>query len=282
MIEARYYEVRADELVRCTLCPHYCLIRPNGFGRCGVRQNQAGKLMTHNYGCLSAFAFDPIEKKPLREFESGSEILSIASYGCNFTCDFCQNWQIAQARPQTQFASVEQLIELMLSRKENIGMAYTYNEPTVFYEFVFDMAKAVHGLGYKNVMVSNGYINPEPLKDLLPYIDAFNIDLKAFNDDFYKTICGGERLPVMETIKSIYGRAHLEVTVLLIDGLNTDDGELESLFKWLSELDGTIPVHLSRYFPAHKMTVPATKMETLLKAKNLAERYLNSVYLGNV
>lgn len=282
MMEARYYEVKANKSVRCTLCPHYCLIGPNALGRCDVRQNIEGKLMTHNYGCLSAVAFDPIEKKPLREFEPGSQILSIGSCGCNFTCDFCQNWKIAQARPQTQFVTVEELITLMQSRPDNVGMAYTYNEPTVFYEFVLDTAKAVRELGYKNVIVSNGYINLEPLKALLPYIDAFNIDLKAFNDDFYNGICTGSLLPVMETIKSIYGHAHLEITVLLIDGQNSDDGELESLFKWLAELDETIPIHLSRYFPAHKMTVPATKMETLLKAKNLAERYLNSVYLGNV
>lgn len=238
--------------------------------------------MALNYGELSSLAFDPVEKKPLRHFHPGQHILSIGSFGCNFSCDFCQNWQIAQIRPKTQFVTTEQLIGLMQSRPDNIGIAYTYNEPTVFYEYVLDTAKAVRDAGYKNVMVTNGYINPEPLKTLLQYVDAFNVDLKAFDEGFYHHICSGTLSPVMETIKAISGAAHIEITVLLIDGYNTDERLLEEMFRWLGGLDQDMPLHLTRYFPANRMKTPATQVETLKKAKVIAERYLNRVYLGNV
>ena len=282
MKEAMYYQIEREGAVRCSLCPHRCLIEPGGIGRCQVRQNIDGKLMSLNYGQISGIAFDPIEKKPLVAFEPRAYILSLGSYGCNFRCDFCQNWQLAQKTPKPQVASIEQLTTLMKTREDNIGMAYTYNEPTVFYEFMFDLAKAVHGQGYKNVMVTNGYINLEPLKALLPYIDAFNVDLKSFENEFYEKLCGGGLTPVMEAIKTIHGHAHLEITVLLIDGQNTSDHELEALFQWIAAIDNNIPVHLTRYFPANRMALAPTKLNTLLRAKEIGIRYLNYVYLGNI
>jgi len=282
MKEAYYYVKHDNGSVQCHLCPHRCEIPPGKRGRCRVRLNNDGVLIAENYGEISGIAFDPIEKKPLRNFYPGHTILSIGSYGCNLSCDFCQNWRIAQEHPPTQTVGVDELIQRLKLREDNLGLAYTYNEPTVFYEFMLDTAKAVHEAGYKNVVVSNGFISKEPLLELLPYIDAFNIDLKAFEERFYKGVCGGRLGPVLDTIRRIVGHAHLELTVLLIDGENTDDQNLEKLFEWVASLDKDIPIHLSRYFPAYKRIDPPTEVETLQHAKKLAEKYLTTVYLGNV
>lgn len=282
MKEAYYYDKIENNYVVCRLCPNMCKIAPEDIGRCGVRKNVEGMLCSLNYGRITACALDPIEKKPLRHFYPGSKILSIGTYGCNFKCEFCQNWHIAQMHPFVEKVSIDEMFEIIDKQEDNIGVAYTYNEPTIFYEYMLDLAKKVHYAGYKNVVVSNGYINEAPLKELLPFIDAFNIDLKAFNDEFYKTICKGERLPVMKTIERIYGHAHMELTVLLIDGKNTNLNELEEMFKWIAEIGSDIPVHLSRYHPAYKMDDPVTALDTLLAAREIANDYLDHVYLGNV
>jgi len=282
MKEAYYYEVKENDCVQCHLCPHECIIKPDGIGRCSVRKNTGGKLFSLNYGEITGYAFDPIEKKPLYHFYPGRPIFSFGTFGCNFSCDFCQNWHIAQANPNTQRVTIDQMMNTIKSSDENLGVAYTYNEPTIFYEFMFDLSKAVHEAGYKNVVVSNGYIMQEPLEALLPYIDAYNIDLKAFNDTFYKELCKGKRSPVMETIKRVHGKAHMEITLLLIDGENTNVEELEDMFKWISDIDKDIPIHLSRYHPANRMTNPPTEIQTLLTTQAIAKKYLNYVYLGNV
>jgi len=282
MMEAKYYEVKEDGYVQCHLCPNECTIKSGEMGRCRVRKNKDGKLFTLNYGKISGFGIDPIEKKPLYHFYPGRSIFSFGTFGCNFSCDFCQNWHMAQKMPPTQDVTIEQLVNTIEAQENNLGVAYTYNEPTIFYEFMFDLAKAVHEAGYKNVVVSNGYIMPEPLEALLPYIDAYNIDLKAFNDDFYKNICKGRRSPVMESIKRVYGKAHLEITLLLIDGENTNVDELEEMFKWIADIDPDIPIHLSRYHPANRMTNPPTEIQTMLTTQKLAKKHLNYVYLGNV
>jgi pyruvate formate lyase activating enzyme len=282
MKEAYYYETLDDNKVKCMLCPHYCQIPDQGFGRCQVRKNVAGVLYALNYGRVTGLALDPIEKKPLRHYHPGSHILSIGSYGCNFHCDFCQNWHLATANPFVEKREIDEMLDLVERTEDNIGLAYTYNEPIVFYEYMLDMAKAIKAKGYKNVMVTNGYINPEPLKELLSYVDAFNIDLKAFNDGFYEDICGGKRQAVMDVIELVAGQAHLEVTLLLIEGKNTDEKELEGLFQWLGNFNREIPLHISRYFPAHQRHDPPTPMESMLKAKTIAKKYLKYVYLGNV
>lgn len=282
MREAYHFERQEHNIVLCTLCPHYCTIPEECYGRCRVRVNKDGTLYTLNYGEISAFGIDPIEKKPLRHFYPGQQIVSIGSFGCNLECDFCQNWSIAQEKPKTIQYTADDLLDEIKDAPNNIGIAYTYNEPTIFYEFMLDTAKKVYEAGYKNVMVSNGFINKEPLEALLPYIDAFNIDLKGFNDAFYHGICSGERLAVMETIERIVGVKHIEITLLLIDGLNTNPLELEALFRWVGKLDSKIPLHISRYFPAYKMDQPPTQIETLYEAKTLADQYLEHVYPGNV
>ncbi len=282
MKEAYFYNKVEDSNVRCTLCPHNCLIKQEATGICGVRKNIDGKLYSLNYLKVSGFALDPIEKKPLYHFYPGTNILSFGSFGCNFSCSFCQNYHIAKEVPKTRQVTISEMMETLKTLGDNIGIAYTYNEPTVFYEFMYDMAREVHNNGYKNVVVSNGYINRDALEMLIPYIDSFNIDLKSFSNEFYKNICAGRLSPVMETIKNIGGRAHLEITLLLIDGLNTDEEELDEMFRWLASIDKDIVLHLSRYHPSYKMNRPATKISSLLNAQMHAKEHLNYVYVGNV
>lgn len=204
MKEARYYLKLNDQNVQCQLCPHACVIKPDETSRCQTRYNDKGTLRSLSYGLISGCSVDPIEKKPLYHFQPGSAILSIGSFGCNFTCTFCQNWTIAQHKPQTSSVSIEEMLTLVENTPNNIGLAYTYNEPTVSYEFIYDLAKEVHDAGYKNIMITNGFIMPDPLEALLPFIDAFNIDLKAFNDNFYKDLiakeCMRPELPILYNV----------------------------------------------------------------------------------
>jgi pyruvate formate lyase activating enzyme len=237
---------------------------------------------------VAAFGIDPIEKKPLYHFHPGKSILSVGEVGCNLQCSFCQNNRISQCFASDfagfQDINSEQLVEKALKIPQNIGIAYTYNEPFTFYEFMFETAQLAHKKGLKNVVVSNGYINPEPLKTLLPYIDAFNIDLKAFTDEFYQKQTKGKRAPVLETLKIITkSPAHIEITNLIIPGLNDDEVVFEKMVKWIvTELGSNIPLHLSRYFPQFKMDVPATPEETLELLYEKAKSHLHYVYLGNV
>jgi pyruvate formate lyase activating enzyme len=240
-------------------------------------------LYTENYAECSSYALDPIEKKPLYHFYPGSYILSLGTWGCNFSCQFCQNWQIAHDKPQTVELLPEKAVEMASGAgKRNIGIAYTYSEPSVWYEYVHATAKLLHDKGMKNVLVTNGFINPEPLAELLPYIDAFNIDVKAFSDRFYREICAGQLEKVKDTVALAGRKAHVEITCLVIPGMNDKDDELEALAKWLSSIDRNIPLHFSRYFPNYKMTAQPTPVATLAKAVSIAKRYLNYVYLGNV
>jgi len=282
MQEAKYYEQLSDGRVHCELCPHQCIITDGQKGRCGVRVNNDGVLKAESYGFITSASFDPIEKKPLYHFMPGKSIFSIGSKGCNFDCGFCQNSNIAQGDPSGDLTSIDKLLEVMGSEEENVGIAFTYNEPTVGYEFMYDMAKAAKAKGYHTVCVSNGFMMPDPLVDLLPYMDAFNIDLKAFNDRFYHQVCRGERAPVMDNIRRIAKLAHVELTLLLIQGENDDPEELEAMFAWIKDISPDIPIHLNRYYPNYKYTKEATPISVLLKAETLAKKYLNYVYLGNV
>jgi pyruvate formate lyase activating enzyme len=280
--EALYYESRERGIV-CSLCPKRCLIGEGKTGFCRVRLNTEGKLYTENYARCSSYAMDPIEKKPLYHFYPGSSILSLGTWGCNFSCQFCQNWQIAQAAPETVELSPEKAVELARGiGTRNIGIAYTYSEPSVWYEYVLDTAKLARQQGLKNVLVTNGFLNPEPLKELLPYIDAFNIDVKAFNDKFYQEICAGRLEDVKHTVALANESAHVEVTYLVIPGLNDSEEELTALAEWLSSINRDIPLHFSRYFPNYMMSAASTPMATLDMAFHIARRHLNYVYLGNV
>ncbi len=282
MHEAKYYEQLSDGRVHCELCPHQCIIPKGKRGICGVRVNDDGQLNAEAYAFITSASFDPIEKKPLYHFKPGKSIFSIGGKGCSFKCGFCQNAHIAMGDPAGEITTEEKLLEVMRTKDDNAGIAFTYNEPMVGFEFMFDMAKAAKTNGYSTVCVSNGFIMPDPLAELLPFIDAFNIDVKAFNDRFYHQVCRGERAPVMESVRRIAKLAHIELTLLLIEGENDDPEELEAMFAWIKDIDPNIPLHINRYYPHNDYIKEATPISVLLKAETLAKKYLNYVYLGNV
>ncbi|TYO93799.1 pyruvate formate lyase activating enzyme [Desulfallas thermosapovorans DSM 6562] len=283
--EVMFYTKGPGEQVNCKVCPRLCNIAPGKQGFCRVRQNQGGTLYAANYGQCSSYALDPIEKKPLYHFYPGHVIFSLGTVGCNLRCGFCQNWQIAQETPDTTYLSPEQAVQLALRQKKHgypcVGLAYTYSEPFMWYEYVYDTAGLAREAGLKNVLVTNGYVNEQPLRELLPYIDAMNIDVKAFTDDFYRSTCGGRLDPVLRTVEVARGHCHLEITTLLVTGLNDSPGEISRLVDWLAGLDPDIPLHFSRYFPNYKLDLPPTPEETLRQARDIARRKLRYVYVGN-
>lgn len=295
---ALYYEKLDNAMVRCRLCPHGCEIRPGHTGICGVRQNDGGTLIASSYGQITALALDPIEKKPLARFHPGSYILSAGSYGCNFRCRFCQNHTISMGSavdddreafhdrwPESIHVLPEVLVDkaLELVPEGNIGIAYTYNEPLIGYEYVYDCCRLAHEKGLKNVVVTNGYICREPLQELLPFIDAFNIDLKSFRDAFYRKLCGGLSGHVKHTIEMAASCCHVEVTTLIIPGLNDSEDEMEELASWLASVSPDIPLHLSRFFPRFKMLDrPPTPPEKIYSLVDIAREHLKYVYTGNL
>lgn len=274
--------------VHCHLCPHHCLIKDGHTGICHVRRNVNGKLQIETYGRLAAVHLDPIEKKPLYHFYPGSQILSIGSVGCNMQCKFCQNCDLSQVGVDGTVTleeySVDRIVIEAKSIKENIGIAFTYNEPTMFYEYMVDVAQASHLLGLKNVMVTNGYIEPDPLKNLLPFIDAFNVDLKAFNDIFYHKITHSHLEPVKQTLLLLRNaQKHLEITTLIIPGHNDSIKEFNSMIDWVhNKLGKQTVLHLSKYFPRYQFSKPATTDSLLQHLYELASKKLDYVYLGNV
>jgi len=288
-MQALFYHKLENNKVQCRLCPHNCIISENKSGICRVRTNKKGDLISENYGVVSSIGFDPIEKKPLYHFYPGNEILSIGSLGCNLKCKFCQNWQISQCgvndfERAKSFYKPERIIHIAETRKTNIGIAYTYNEPTIFYEFMMDIAKEASEKGLKNVLVSNGYINPEPLKELNEYINAYSIDLKAFNNFFLKEYTQSELEPVKETLINIVkAKKHLEITNLVIPTLNDNEQEFEQMMRWIkNELGENIVMHISRYYPTYKLNIEPTSIEKLTSLYKIASKYLKYVYLGNI
>ncbi len=288
MREAAFWETASGKKVRCLLCPHRCLIGEGQTGVCRVRENQGGKLVSLVYGCLAALHADPVEKKPLYHFYPGSRILSVGTPGCNLHCNYCQNHSISQEWDPDRLGE-EVISPAMLAEKSagipgNLGVAYTYTEPTVFYEFMAETSAQVHRAGLKNVVVSNGYINPLPLERLLFHADAFNIDLKSFEDSFYRKVAGGSLAPVLESLKIIARSGkHLEVTYLLIPGLNDDASLFEKLTVWMaSELGEQVPLHISRYFPAWKQNAPPTPLSLMECFHRIAAGNLQWVYCGNL
>lgn len=282
---AMFFNKIEDLKVECFLCPHKCIIGPDNLGVCGTRENIKGSLYALNYGKVTSIALDPIEKKPLNHFKPGSMILSVGSFGCNLKCSFCQNWTIAQENPKCYKITPKELTKkaVELTSKGNIGIAFTYNEPSIWYEFVYDTSILSKEANLSNVLVTNGYIERKALEKLIPFIDAMNIDLKAYTHSFYRDICKGQLKHVKDTIEFAASKCHVEVTMLIIPGLNDSIQDIGLASKWLSYISPDIVLHLTRFFPNYKMKdVMPTPIQILESAKKEALKYLNFVYFGNV
>ena len=286
MKEAMFWE-KEDNKIRCLLCPHNCLIPDGKRGICGVRENKKGVLYSLIYGEASSISPDPIEKKPLYHFYPGTSALSFGTIGCNFKCMHCQNYSISQAKYMSyplEKITPEEII--FKAKKYNCkGIAWTYNEPTIWYEFTYDVSKMAKENNLYTIYVTNGYINEEPLKKFAPYLDAMNIDVKSMSEEFYHKICGGRLSPVLKTVKLAKKLGiHIELTYLIITGHNDKEGDIKEFCEWVSnEIGSETPVHLSRFYPHYKMRdVAPTPMGTMLKAYSIAKKKLDYVYLGNV
>ena len=277
--------LKYDKYLECRLCPHLCKIREGKTGICGVRKNSGERIDLLTYGVISGYSLDPVEKKPLYHFFPGHKILSVGSYGCNMRCDFCQNWHISQKTMDKFMAntSTDMILEDAVTSYGNIGLAFTYNEPVIWFEYMRDVAVAIKEKGMATAMISNGFVNSYPLSEIITFIDAFNIDLKAFNPDFYKKFTGADIEPVKETLKTIaVSGKHLEITTLIIPGRNDDQAEMEEEAKWIAgELGDETPLHLSRYYPTYKSKNPPTAQSTLQILSDTARKHLKNVYLGN-
>lgn len=286
--EAMFYQKLDDKKVWCKLCPHKCIIPEGTRGICGNKENRDGKLylITHSKPC--SIGLEPIEKAPFYHFKPGHTRFVIATRGCNLRCKFCQNWNISQ-RPFEQVRhyelSPEEIVELALKKKA-YSICFTFSEPISYYEYMYDIAKLAKKKGLKTAMVSNGFINPKPLKELLTVLDVVKIDLKAFTDEFYGKMCTGELEPVLESLKIVKkSGTWLEIVNLVIPTLNDDPKEIRQMCEWIKkELGPDVPLHFLRFGPAFKLTkVPPTPVSTLEKAFEIAkETGLNYVYLGNV
>lgn len=282
MQEAAFYRTEGETL-QCGLCPHRCRIGPGKRGFCRTRENRDGRLYALNYGQCSSRAIDPVEKKPLYHFYPGRKIFSVGTWGCNLGCQFCQNWQISQAQPGIlQCVPQDVVAWAQAAGTENIGVAYTYSEPSVWFEFIRDTAPLVQQAGLKNVLVTNGYIEAEPLAELLPHVDALNIDVKTFRDTTYRRLCAGTLAPVLRTVETAAAQCHVEVTTLVVTGENDSEAEMEDIARWLAGVSPDIPLHISRYFPNYHFTAPPTPIETLERLYAVARRHLRFVYLGNL
>jgi len=281
MKEAMYYEKLKNDKVQCNLCFHKCVLSVGKTGLCFGRKNIDGTLIAVNYGKTTTIAMDPIEKKPLYHFHPGVHILSIAPNGCNLMCPFCQNAEISQEEIQTSDISPQDLITLC-NKYNSIGVAYTYTEPLIWYEFLLDAGEKLKSAGFNNVLVTNGIIEKEPLIQLLPLIDAMNIDLKSIREDFYRKIVKGDLASVQRTIEMTHGVCHIELTNLLITGVNDSDADIENLIDWVYRLDPSIPLHFSRYFPHYKMNNSPTPQERLEFAYKKGKEKLDYVYVGNI
>ncbi len=305
------YTYKSGSTLHCVLCPHHCKMEEGERGKCGVRENRTGELSLPLYGVLSAVSTDPIEKKPLYHFYPGSTIFSVGFYGCSFHCPFCQNYRIAQPADtggRTKDASTagssgassggagfpgagflgagrstspEELVE-NARRQGARSIAYTYSEPLVHFEWILKAAKIARSYGLKNVLVSNGFINPKPAEELLEVMDAANIDLKSFRPEFYEDIVGGKLEPVLAFIKRAAATIHVEVTTLVIPGYTDSPREITDIAKFLANIHPDIPLHLSCYYPAYKFDAPPTEPSVVFELADTAKEHLNFVYPGNV
>lgn len=286
--EARFYEKLAGGMVRCGVCPRRCTIPDKGRGFCGTRENRGGVLYSLVYGQVAAYHVDPIEKKPFFHFLPGAQAYSLATVGCNLTCKFCQNYDISQAKPEeytTRPMTPEAVAAEAKSSRSRV-VAFTYNEPTIFTEFARDTAAASKTAGLRSVVISNGFINPEPLKKLAEVISAYKVDFKAFSKSFYREVTGGDREPVLATIKLLRTlRIWTELVHLTIPTLNDSDADFRAMGDWLmGEVGPDVPVHFTRFHPMYRLTnLPVTPVQTLERARNiLLKKGMRFVYIGNV
>lgn len=285
-IPAQYWLPKPENVVVCQLCPHHCRIRPGQSGICRARRNLDGQLVAWNYGKVTSMSLDPIEKKPLAFFRSGSRILSIGSFGCNLSCDFCQNWSISQQEAPSRTILPDEMVAMAVqasNQQGNIGLAYTYNEPLVGFEYVLDCSRMIRSAGLCNVLVTNGFVSQEPLAELLPFIDALNIDLKGWDASFYKTVCGGDLETVRRSIEQAAATSHVEVTTLLLPGLNDREEDIEAIARWLASVNPRIVLHLTRHHPDYKQKdIRPISIERLDRLAGLAGKHLTHVRTGNV
>jgi len=282
MIEACYYE-HENGRIRCLLCPNYCLIEEGKNGRCLARGVENGRLFARSYGQIVSASCDPIEKKPLYHVFPGKRIFSIGSYGCNLSCRFCQNFEISQNWQPGMTMSPEKLAETASRQSGNVGVAFTYNEPGIWYEYVTECATVLHAAGHLVVLITNGYLSEEPWQSLCRCTDAMNIDLKSFNPGFYREICGGR----LETVKNniiaaIESGVHVELTHLVVTGLNDREDEFSQMVDWVSGISDEIVLHISRYFPRYQETAPPTDPQTIYNFVLTARKKLKYVYAGNI
>lgn len=294
--------------IKCTVCPHGCTLAPGATGRCRARRNSNGRIASVNYGVVTSLALDPIEKKPLNRFYPGSRIVSAGSFGCNLGCPFCQNHEIASAGASEMFGahkaeavlegraqeaipdnylSPEELTRIAADTKTkgNIGVAFTYNEPLIGYEYVLDTSRLVRAEGLKTVLVTNGCVNTDIAEKVLPYTDALNIDLKSFDPYVYKEVLKGDLETVKEFIRMAVKLCHVELTTLIVPGMNDSYDEMENIAGWIASLPGgkEIPLHITRFFPRHKMSdKKPTDVSLILELTELARRNLKYVYPGNI
>ncbi len=272
--------------MQCQVCFHHCELQEGQIGACRARMNKDGKNIALNYGRLVSLAMDPIEKKPLARFMPGSFILSLGTFGCNMHCSFCQNYAISQMGASdldSDYYSPEDILTIAKRNKEqgNVGVAFTYNEPMIGYEYVQNTAKIIKAAGMVNVVVTNGCVNQPILAEVLPYIDAFNVDLKSFNPDFYKRM-GGDLETVKQFIATAAAKSHVEITTLVIPGENDTIEEMESIAKWLAQVNADITLHVTRFFPRYKMLdKDPTPVSAVYKLAETANKYLANVYTGN-
>jgi len=286
--EAMFYKKMKDNKVQCKLCPQFCVIGDGEWGKCRVRENESGKLYTRSYEEPASSNVDHIEKKPLYHFLPGTNSYSIGMMGCNLGCSFCQNWALSQSRAGERFSLRTPAKNIVKKAKKYKcpSISYTYSEPLVSYEYVSEIAREARKQGIKNIIVSNGFINPEPLKKISRYIDGANIDLKSISDNFYKNICKARLKPVQESLRILKkNKVWIEITNLLIPGHNDSKKEITKLVLWIKKNLGTrVPLHFTAFYPTYKfLHIPSTKIDKLIEARNIAlKNGLKYVYTGNL
>jgi pyruvate formate lyase activating enzyme len=283
MKTARFWHVRPDGRIECELCPHGCVLTEGKTGLCRIRGVEGGELRAMGYGLISSANLDPIEKKPLYHFHPGALIFSVGGWGCNFACFFCQNWQISQQVLASGRTYAPEDVISMARTEGSFGIAYTYNEPLVGIEFVLDCVRLARKAGLANVLVTNGYVRPGPAAELLPLVDALNLDIKSLDDAFYRQRCRGTLQPVLDFARqAVAARCHVEITNLLIPGLNDADSSVAALAEWVAaNLGENVPLHVSGYRPEYKSDIGPTPVSNLRHAYDICRRRLPYVYIGN-